>query len=59
MTFEHQDKTGNSFIGTLYQINGSWGTLQIHTAEETAGKQFDILGGPGSRSAPRKLGLRR
>ena len=47
MTFEHQDKTGNSFLGTLHQINGPWGTLQIHTAEETAGKQFNILGGTG------------
>ena len=47
MTFEHRDKTGNSFLGTLHQINAPWGTLQIHTAEETAGKQFDIHGGTG------------
>ena len=34
MTFEHQDKAGNPFLGTLQQIKGSWGTLQIHTPEE-------------------------
>jgi predicted dehydrogenase len=47
MTFEHAGKSGNAFLGTLHQIAGSWGTLQIHTPEEYGGKQFDIQSGTG------------
>jgi predicted dehydrogenase len=47
MTFEHQDKSGNPFLGTLHQIGGPWGTLHIYTPEEYGGKQFDIQGGTG------------
>ena len=47
MTFEHSGKNGNSFLGALHQIVGSWGTLQIHTPEEINGKRFEIVGGTG------------
>jgi predicted dehydrogenase len=47
MTFEHHDKSGNPFLGTLHQIQGSWGTLQVHTPDEYGGKQFDIQAGVG------------
>lgn len=47
MTFEHRDKSGNSFFGTLHQIKGAWGTLQIHTPDEYGGKQFEIQPGTG------------
>jgi predicted dehydrogenase len=47
MTFEHAGKSGNSFLGSLHQIVGSWGSLQIHTPEEINGKPFEIVGGTG------------
>jgi predicted dehydrogenase len=49
MTFEHHDKSGNPFLGTLHQINGgTWGTLQIHTPGEDGTRAFDIQGGSGA-----------
>ena len=47
MTFEHRDKNGNPFMGTLHQIGAAWGTLHIHTPDEYGGKQFDIQPGVG------------
>src|SRR5207302_9059116 len=47
MTFEHVGKSGNAFMGTLHQMTGPWGTLQIHTSEEYGGKAFDIQSGTG------------
>ena len=47
MTFEHASQSGHSFLGTLHQVAGSWGTLQIHTPEEYGGKAFDIQRGTG------------
>lgn len=47
MTFEHRDASGNPFMGSLHQIRGAWGTLQVHTPEEYGGKQFAIHGGTG------------
>lgn len=42
MTFEHADKEGRRFLGTLHQVAGSWGTIQIHTPQEYGGKSFVI-----------------
>jgi hypothetical protein len=47
MTFEHRDKNGNPFMGTLHQIAAAWGTLHIHTPDEYGGKQFNIQAGAG------------
>lgn len=47
MTYEHRDASGNSFLGTLHQIQGAWGTLQIHTPSEYGGRQFEIQPGQG------------
>src|SRR5262249_15578632 len=41
------DQNGRTFMGTLHQIAGSWGTLQIHTPEEYGGKSFEIQNGTG------------
>ena len=40
-------KSGRPFLGTLHQIAGAWGTLQIHTSENYGGRQFDIQAGTG------------
>ena len=42
MIFEHVDKEGRPFFGSLHQVTGSWGTIQIHTAEEYGGRSFLI-----------------
>ncbi len=42
LTFEH-----DSFRGTLHQVAGSWGTIQIHTPEEYGGRPFLIQPGTG------------
>ena len=47
MTFEHADAAGRSFFGTLHQVAGSWGTVEIHTPEEYGGKPFLIQPGTG------------
>lgn len=47
LTFEHTDKDGRPFFGSLHQVSGSWGTVRIHTAEEYGGKSFDIHRGTG------------
>lgn len=47
LTFEHHNKDGNSFFGTLHQVSGSWGTIQIHTPEAYGGENFMIRTGIG------------
>ena len=47
MTFEHAGGNGNGFLGTLHQIAGAWGTLQVHTPGEYGGRAFNIQGGTG------------
>lgn len=47
MTFEHRNKEGNSFFGTLHQVGGSWGTIRIHTPEVYGGEDFLIRIGKG------------
>ncbi|MBI3696380.1 MAG: Gfo/Idh/MocA family oxidoreductase [Acidobacteria bacterium] len=47
MTFEHVDKDGRSFFGALHQVAGSWGTVEVHTAEEYGAKEFAIARGTG------------
>ncbi|HZT28764.1 MAG TPA: Gfo/Idh/MocA family oxidoreductase [Bryobacteraceae bacterium] len=47
LTFEHRDPQGRPFFGTLHQLAGSWGTIQIHTPEEYGGKDFLIQTGTG------------
>jgi hypothetical protein len=42
LTFEHEDKNGRRFFGTLHQVSGSWATVSIHTPEEYGGKDFDV-----------------
>ncbi len=48
MTFEHRDKDGRQFFGTLHQINAGLGTLRIHAQQESAVRDFEIQGGTGS-----------
>ena len=45
LTFEHADKEGRQFLGTLHQVSGSWGTVQIHTPEAYGGQDFNIYTG--------------
>ena len=47
LTYEHEDKEGNHFYGTLHQVSGSWGTVQIHTREAYGGESFNIRTGTG------------
>jgi hypothetical protein len=47
MTLEHAGQSGHSFLGTLHQVAGSWGTLQVYTPEEYGGRAFDIQRGTG------------
>ena len=47
MTFEHMGKDGAPFFGTLHQVGGSWGTVQIHTPEAYGGEMFAIRTGGG------------
>lgn len=47
LTFEHADPQGRQFFGALHQVSGSWGTVEIHTAEEYGGKLFAIQPGTG------------
>ena len=47
MTFEHTDKDGHIFFGTLHHVSGSWATVRIHTAENYGGKGFDVDRGVG------------
>ena len=42
LIFEHEDKGGRHFFGSLHQVSGSWGTVRIHTPEEYGGKGFVI-----------------
>ncbi|MFN0165202.1 MAG: hypothetical protein ACKV22_02130 [Bryobacteraceae bacterium] len=45
MTFEHVDRAGRAFLGTLHQSQEAWGTMDIHTPDEYGGKQFAIQAG--------------
>jgi predicted dehydrogenase len=47
LTFEHRNKDGSSFYGTLHEVSGSWGTIQIHTPEAYGGETFSIRYGIG------------
>jgi hypothetical protein len=47
MTFEHRDKGGRQFFGTLHQVPAAWGMLNIQTPGETGGRMFEIYGGSG------------
>jgi predicted dehydrogenase len=47
LIYEHRDREGRPFFGSLHQVSGSWGTIQIHTAEEYGGKAFLIQTGTG------------
>jgi hypothetical protein len=45
LTLEHNNKDGKPFFGTLHQVAGSWGTVQIHTPEVYGGETFAIQRG--------------
>ena len=47
ITLEHVDDNGRQFYGTLHQVSGSWGTVQIHTQEAYGGENFRIHTGTG------------
>ena len=47
ITLEHVDSSGRQFYGTLHQMSGSWGTVQIHTQEAYGGENFKIYTGTG------------
>ena len=47
MTFEHRDKDGRQFFGTLHQINSGLGSIRIHAREESSARNFKIRGGTG------------
>jgi len=47
LTFEHKNKDNKTFYGTLHQVSGSWGTIQIHTPEAYGGESFLIRTGVG------------
>jgi len=47
LTYEHEDRDGRFFYGTLHQVSGSWGTIQIHTPEAYGGESFNIYTGTG------------
>lgn len=47
ITFEHVNSEGHQFYGTLHQVSGSWGTVQIHTREAYGGENFRIHTGTG------------
>ena len=47
ITIEHVNGEGHKFYGTLHQVSGSWGTVQIHTAAAYGGENFRIHTGTG------------
>jgi predicted dehydrogenase len=47
MTFEHHDKDGRQFFGTLHQVNSGLGSIRIHAYEESFARDFDIRPGTG------------
>ncbi|MCH7945944.1 MAG: hypothetical protein IIC73_08035 [Armatimonadetes bacterium] len=47
MTFEHRDKDGRQFFGTLHQINAGLGSIRIHAQQESSAQDFEIRGGTG------------
>ncbi len=47
MIFEHTGKDGRPFFGTLHQVAGSWGTVEVHTADNYGAKEFAIARGVG------------
>ena len=47
LTYEHVGQNGQQFFGTLHQVSGSWGTVQIHTSETYGGESFKIYTGTG------------
>ena len=47
LIYEHTDKDGRQFFGSLNQVSGSWGTINIHTPESYGGESFRIRTGTG------------
>jgi hypothetical protein len=47
LTYEHRDRDGRRFFGTLHQIAPGPAAIQIHTPEEPLGKSFQIEMGSG------------
>jgi hypothetical protein len=47
VTLAHVDPEGRPFFGTLHQVNGSWATVTVHTAEEYGGRSFSVQTGTG------------
>lgn len=47
MTFEHRDKNGRQFFGTLHQIAAGLGSIRIHAQEESEARRFAIRAGTG------------
>ncbi len=47
LTYEHLNEDGSTFFGTLHQVSGSWGTVQIHTSDAYGGESFPIRTGVG------------
>ena len=47
LTYEHRDQEGRTFYGTLHQMGGGLGTIQIHTPEEASGRAFHLEMGAG------------
>jgi predicted dehydrogenase len=47
MTFEHSDRDGRHFFGTLHQLPTTAGSLEIHDSDEYGGKDFLIQMGTG------------
>jgi len=47
MTFEHRDKDGRQFFGTLHQISSGPGAIRIHSQQDGAMQDFNIRSGTG------------
>lgn len=47
MTFEHRDKGGRQFFGTLHQVNSGLGSIRIHAHDESSPRDFDVRPGTG------------
>ena len=47
MTFEHRDKDGRQFFGTLHQISSGLASIRIHATKESSPRDFTIRSGTG------------
>ena len=59
ITFEHVDSDGRQFFGTLHQVSGSWGTVQIHTQEALVARILESTPVLATRSTKPKSGYQR